>query len=290
MSKLLRLSLIACLTALVSVTPVKAQSLLWKISGNALEAPSYLFGTIHAICPDDMHISGTLEKALLSMQRLALEIDLDDPALPAIMAQESFMPNDTLLSDLLDRDRYRLLETYFQDSIGMELRPMSTYKPLFMVGIMINRFSGCTVQSYEYVFMNMTTNEGKDVIGIETPREQLAAFGNIPLKQQAEFVMDFIENPEEIRKELSNLLAVYKTGDIEKLYTLILNSTMEYGKYEEALLLERNRRWIPRIENIILEMPTFVAVGAGHLGGPEGVIALLRERGYAVQAVPLSAE
>ena len=97
-----------------------------------------------------------------------------------------------------------------------------------------------------------------------------------------------VTNPGEIRKELADLLVVYKAGDIEELYKLILNSTMEYGKYEEALLLERNRRWIPRIENIILEMPTFVAVGAGHLGGPEGVIALLRERGYTVQAVPLS--
>lgn len=278
-----------CLLIFAGFLPAEsfAQALLWEVRGNGLPAPSHLFGTIHAICPADMAVSDSLFDRVLGDERIALELDMDDPSVSATMAQEAFMPGDTTLQDLLDSLEFSRMSRFFTDSVGMRLEPMKYIKPLFFLGMMMKRLLGCEPTSYEQVFSSLAREKGRAILGIETPREQLDVFSSITLRQQAEMVLDMIDSQAVFRETMLQLQRLYLAGDLEELYTLASRTTIEYGRYSPAVLRERNHRWIPRLITFMTEAPTFIAVGAGHLGGPDGLIALLRARGYTVTAIPM---
>ena len=258
------------------------QSLLWKVSGNGLEQPSYLFGTIHAACAEDIHVPDSMLTLIESCDRLVLELDLADERLRASMGMIAFMPNDTMLTDLLSQEEYRRLSDWFKSDLDMSLDRMNNIRPLFFVGLIMQKAMNCRMTSYEEVFMNAMTAMNKEIDGIETPEEQLEAFSQISLKAQAGATLQMIDSLPALRTELEKIQRVYDSGDIEALYGVVQNSLVEYGRYDKQLLSDRNHRWIPRIREMMKNRPVFIAVGAGHLAGPDGVLALLKKEGYRV--------
>lgn len=265
--------------------PAHGQSLLWKIEGKDLGAPSYIYGTIHAICPDEMVITDGMIDAVGNSARVAMELNLDDPRLMVEMGHHSFMPRGTTINDLYSEEDFEFLDQWFRDSIGMSVTPMNNVRPLLLVGLLIGKVLECTPRSYEEMFMAMAREQEKEILGIETLEEQLAAFSVIPLEEQGAMVLHMIRNIDSTRSAYRQLADLYLRQDIEALYQLALDSGIEYGRYDSALLTSRNQKWIPRILEIAREKPTFFAVGAGHLAGEQGVLKLLREEGYTITAV-----
>ena len=268
----------------------QAQSLLWKVEGSDLPTPSYLFGTIHAICPDEVVITDAIEKAVDTSAQVALELDLDDQRLMVEMGRLAFLPGDSTLHDIFSEEDYARLNQWMKDSVGVSIDPMVNLRPLWLIGMLINQVIGCKSTSYEEIFMAKARRQGKDIIGIEQPEEQLAAFSTIPLEEQARMVLDIIDHMDSTRAEFRRLADAYTAHDLQKLRDLVLNSSIEYGRYSEELIEKRNRSWIPRILREARREATFFAVGAGHLPGDEGLISLLREEGYTVTPVPPHAE
>ncbi len=274
----------ALLTLLPSI-PSAAQALLWKIEGKDLTAPSYLYGTIHAICPEEMRFTEAMTDAIGNTAQVALELDLDDPRLIVEMGHHSFLPRDSTLNDLFSAEDFAFLESWFRDSVGMSLQPMNNMRPLFLFGLLIGKTLQCTPKSYEELFMAMARRQGKEVIGIETPQEQLAAFSVIPLKEQASMVIAMLRNMDSTRAAFRTLSQLYQKQDLDGLYRFMLDSDIEYGRYDSALLTKRNEAWIPRILEIAAVKPTFFAVGAGHFGGKKGILSLLKKQGYRISPV-----
>lgn len=268
----------------------QAQSLLWKVEGSDLPTPSYLFGTIHAICPDEVVITDAIEQAVDTSAQVALELDLDDQRLMVEMGRLAFLPGDSTLHDIFSEEDYARLNQWMKDSVGVSIDPMVNLRPLWLIGMLINQVIGCKSTSYEEIFMAKARRQGKDIIGIEQPEEQLAAFSTIPLEEQARMVLDIIDDMDSTRAEFRRLADAYTAHDLQKLRDLVLNSSIEYGRYSEELIEKRNRRWIQRILREARREATFFAVGAGHLPGDEGLISLLREEGYTVTPVPPHAE
>jgi len=274
----------ALLTLLPSI-PSTAQALLWKIEGKDLTAPSYLYGTIHAICPEEMRFTEAMTDAIGNTAQVALELDLDDPRLIVEMGHHSFLPRDSTLKDLFSAEDFAFLESWFRDSVGMSLQPMNNLRPLFLFGLLIGKTLQCTPKSYEELFMAMARQQGKEVIGIETPQEQLAAFSVIPLKEQASMVIAMLRNMDSTRTAFRTLSQLYQKQDLDGLYRFMLDSDIEYGRYDSALLTKRNEAWIPRILEIAAVKPTFFAVGAGYFGGKKGILSLLKKQGYRISPV-----
>ena len=98
------------------------------------------------------------------------------------------------------------------------------------------------------------------------------------------WIIDFLDNEEQGKEDWKEMLKLYKTQDVEALGKS-LNDYPEYKRYEDELLTKRNKRWIPQIEKLAKEKSVFVAVGAAHLGGKNGVIKLLKAAGYKVKPV-----
>ncbi len=267
-----------------------AQSLLWKIEGNDLPAPSHLFGTIHAICPDEVVINDAIESAVDTSAQVALELDLDDQRLIVELGRLAFLPGDSTLHDIFSEEEYARLNRWMKDSVGVSIDPMINLRPLWMIGMLVNKVIGCKSTSYEEMFIAMAQRQDKEVIGIEQPEEQLSAFSTIPLKEQGRMVLEIIDHMDSARAEFRRLADAYTAHDLMKLRELVLNSSIEYGRYSEELIGKRNRNWIPRILRAARQKSTFFAVGAGHLPGDDGLISLLRKEGYTVTPVSSNTE
>ena len=123
--------------------------------------------------------------------------------------------------------------------------------------------------------------------GLETIEEQMAVFDNIPYQEQMDDLLRTAKNGlEEDKAEFDKMQEVYKTKDLNKIMKFMAETENKmYGNNASVLLTDRNKNWIPKIEAIAKEKATFFGVGAAHLGGKEGVIMLLRKKGYKVEAV-----
>ena len=268
--------------------PAQAQednSLLWKISGKGLDKPSYLFGTIHLMCPQDIKITDAMQAAIANAEQMVLELDMDEPGIMQNMMASAMMQDGTTLKSLLNEEDYQLLEKFMMDSLGMPLQAMATMKPMLLSTVVMLPVLKCQPGSYEMSLVNAAKEKEMEVHGLETVADQIAIFDAIPLEDQSDYLVKSIREYEETAEETRNMIRFYQEENVSELYQMIHESMAEMEGGEDALLTNRNRKWIPAMEAMAVEKATFFAVGAGHLGGPEGVIALLKKAGYKVEAV-----
>jgi uncharacterized protein len=259
--------------------------LLWEISGKGLPQPSYLYGTIHVICPQDLVMNETIKAKLRSTRQLALETDMDDPNAMAVLMREAAMKDGSNLRSLLTAAEYAKVQSFFSQNPDLQL--IETWKPVMLIGMLSGKMEECKQPlSYEDIFMKMAQEQGKEIIGIETIEALMASFDKIPYKNQARMLIESLDRMEEERQWSKQLITLYKQQDLEGIHKLSKKGIPEMGKLGEALLAERNKNWIPVMEQQAKGKPTFFAVGAGHLGGSDGVIELLRQAGYTVKPVP----
>lgn len=143
------------------------------------------------------------------------------------------------------------------------------------------------IVSYEMELMKMAQEQEKPIDGLETAEFQMSLFDSIPYDVQAQMLMATIKSGDsgEEDNQLEQMVEMYKNQDIQGMQRMVKGDKGGISEYEELLLLRRNRNWIPVMEEMMAKNATFFAVGAGHLGGEEGVIALLRKAGYTVSPV-----
>lgn len=280
------LVLVFCVVSMVSWSQVPAEnSLLWEISGRGLAKPSYLFGTIHLICPTDFSLSDSLKSTLSRTRQVALEMDMDDPGMMAGMMKTMNMTAGNELKKLVTAQEYERLSRFYRDSVHVGLAMFERAKPFVLMGPLFNTLLDCQPQSYEMALIELAGKQKSEVIGIETLEEQMAIFDTIPYTDQMKMLLNLVDSLPAARREFKNLVELYKAQNINELYQMTMKSEFGMEGNEEVMLFSRNQKWIPRIRRIASAKPTFFAVGAAHLGGEKGVIALLRKEGFRVRAV-----
>ncbi|MDX1667613.1 MAG: TraB/GumN family protein, partial [Saprospiraceae bacterium] len=267
-------------------------ALLWKVSGNDLEEPSYLFGTIHMIGEKDFWLSDTLKASFATTDRVAFEIDMDEltdfsALMPLIM--DSFMSNDTTLADLLSQEEYDIVKNHFEQS-GLPFFMLDRIKPMFLSALgggdlFTTEGEATQLVSYEMELMNIARQQEKDIAGLETIEFQMSIIDSIPYGIQAKMLLESIQSIDSSEDQMEQLIEMYKDEDLEGLHSMVVSDEAGIGAYEEIFISRRNRNWIPAMEKMMREGSTFFAVGAGHLGGKNGVLALLEASGY--QLTPL---
>jgi uncharacterized protein YbaP (TraB family) len=275
------------LTAKAQQQPQEKSSLLWEISGKGLQSPSWLYGTIHAICPQDNHFSPATLNAVKQSKSLFLEVNIDDKDEIGRLQAAVLMPEPYSFKALLSADDYAKLSTWFQDTLNMQLAQLDKLKPVVIYSIMLQKFFAATCAtpaSTEAEFIKLARAQQLPVKGLETVMEQLAIFDSIPDTDEAAMMLVTITDTVRSREVYNRMIAAYKTGDIQSLYNQIIE-TEDVLRYKELLLDRRNRNWIGTISSEAAKASTFFAVGAGHLGGNMGVIELLRKQGYTVKPV-----
>lgn len=263
----------------------KTNTLLWEISGNGLQQPSYLFGTIHMICKEDFLISEIVKQKFNSSKQVYLEIDMDDPQLQVTMMQQMQLPDKETLKNKLGESDFKKLDSFLQKEMNMNLVMFDKFKPMMVMSILAQRLLPCAgMESYDMNFAKMATEQKKELLGLEKVEDQLGVFDAIPDSLEIRSIMNMVNDFESHKKEFSRMSSIYKTQDLDALYQLMAESPEMMGS-QELLLDRRNRNWIPVMESVMKNSSTFFAVGAGHLAGSQGVLELLRKQGYKVKGI-----
>lgn len=270
------------------------KSLLWKISGNGLTEPSYLFGTIHMIDAESFFWPDGTLAAFEDSENVAFEVDLDD--MFDIGAQmglitKAFMSDNQKLSDFYSDEEWKQVKGHF-DGMGIPMFFLEKLKPMFLTvfasgDVEMGEGFGAdsSIKSYEMELYDLSKDSSKDVDGLETIEYQMSVFDSIPYQAQADMLLETINTSSAEDDSFKAMVEMYTNQDINKMISS-MSEEEGIGGYEDVLLYQRNRNWIPVMSKKMNVAQTFFAVGAGHLGGKDGVIDLLKKEGYTLQ--PLS--
>lgn len=260
-------------------------SLLWKIEGKGLEAPSYLYGTIHAICQEDYFMKESVKEALDNTSKIVLELDMDEPDFMAKMQQNMLNEDMKNISSEFSEDDKALVNEFLSSNFGADLTQLGIVKPFGLVAMVVQKTIQCAeMASYEQEFIKIAAEKEVELIGLETVEFQMSLFDNEPMEDQIKMLVDGIKDIEEGQKEFKEMVRYYKAEDLDGMQELVASSP-QFAGFEDILLFNRNKDWIPKIESMVKEQPSFIAVGALHLPGENGVISLLKEAGYEVTAI-----
>lgn len=260
-------------------------SLLWKISGKGLKQPSYLFGTMHILC--DATLEPKVLKALDETKQLYLEIDMEDPTIQTRMMAGMMMKDGQKMSKLASAEDFKLVSDFLNDNLGMPATLLDGFKPALVSTLLAPKFMGCTPESIEQSLIAVSHEQDEKIFGLETIEKQLALFDAIPYEEQMKELVNMAkEGLDKQIEESKKLEAVYKSQNLAAIAELMNEEDNQlYGDHADIMLTERNQSWIPNIEAAAKITPTLFAVGAAHLVGENGVINLLRKKGYKVEAV-----
>lgn len=272
----------------VSPFPFKNSSLLWKIEGKNVPNGSYLFGTMHLIEKEYFVFPDKLKKIISKTDCLVMEmagLPSQTEALKYVILKEgSFF--DYFTTEQTDsilrwaKEELKMEEDVFRVS-------MSKMKPFVVVQLATQmNFMGKT-ESYEISFEKIAKDNKLEIQGLETLEQQMSFFDNLTNKEQAEMVMEGIRTSKESINSVRDMEKVYQRQNIDSLYLLIHNDAGIISKKETDFLDNRNTNWVPQIKKMIAAKKCFIAVGAGHLGGPNGIIRLLEKEGYTITPIEL---
>lgn len=261
-------------------------TLLWEVSGKQLSSPSYIFGTFHLMCASDIHFSAALQSAVKNTKEVYLEIDLDDPAtmFGAILLMN--MKQGKKLPDLFTPEEYKRVEAFFKDTLKSSLAMFQSMKPAFLEALLYPKMLPCKiVTGVEEKLMKLAKENKKEIQGLETMAFQAAVFDSIPYTDQAKELLKTIDSISSYRKYFDTMIMVYKNQQLKEIENMFSKSEFGMEENQDILLNNRNKNWVVQLKTIMKEKPVFVAVGAGHLVGEQGLIALLRKEGYTVRPI-----
>ena len=291
-----RISLI--LAVMVLALAGQAQ-LLWKVSGNGLGRPSYIFGT-HHMAPSSMidQIPG-MEQAIEGCDIVVGEIEKDSlmaPEVQARMAQAMVAPLDSTLDKLYTPDEYRIVEQVFNKyfgTMGVKLSQMTNLKPSAISTQLqamqsIKYFPNFNANDLIDVKVQERANEaGRPSAGLESIQEQIDLLFNGSLTDQAKGLLETCRQDEFFQSQSVALCDAYMAQDLDKLKSVMTEATQGGDSETEAdldaLIYNRNRMWAEKLKVMMPERACLVCVGAGHLPGEQGLLQLLRQAGYTVE-------
>ena len=282
--------LLLCIVNFALCISINAQ-LLYEISGGGLEKSSYLFGTHHMVPVETATKIDGVFRAFNDCSAVIGEFVDDNPEEMQRQILASSKMDESIFK-LLTSEEEELIDSALQAELGLTLANVQYMRPNVIAMIyemtvrervLKSKAGDMAMDSY---FQVAGSELGKMVYGLETVEDQLKILlRSIAVERQAEILVETIRNTNDIITENAKLDSLYVKGDLEGLYEMLIEAE-DMTEAEKFLLVdERNYDWLPKIEKHIKQEPCFIAVGALHLPGNDGLINLLRKAGYKVKAV-----
>jgi uncharacterized protein len=281
----------ALVVAALVLTPLQAapaRSFLWKVT--LRQGAVYLVGSVHVLKKDFYPLSTALETAYKDADLLVEEVDpaeMLDPNSQMAFLTRGMLPSASSLDKVLSPATYALLNTRLA-AAGIPVEPLTLMKP-WMVALMIEAVewqkAGFDAQlGLDMHFSDQAARDGKTVQGLETVEFQISRFDDMSMDQQDHLLAETLKDIDTEQANLTTLLDAWKAGDAPAVERLVLSDLKQEPQLYKRLLVERNQNWLPKLEALFARRGhAFVVVGAAHLVGPDGLIALLKAKGYTVE-------
>ncbi len=260
------------------------KGLLWQISKND-EAVAYVYGTIHVSDKEVTTLPAPVQDALNSAEQFAMEA-LPDTEQMMVLSSMMFFHDGQRLSEFVDTAIYdKTAEILARYSLGPQA--VAVMKP-WAAFLMMN-YPPDTGEPLDLVLLGMAMQNGAVVNGLESLEEQGQIFNDLALEDQARLLTDTVCHYDVVENDFSVLKSLYLERDLGGLYNHanrydMMNDPL-YERLMQRLINDRNSAMVERMQPIIDKGVTFVAIGAMHLTGEEGVLALLEKKGYQVSVI-----
>jgi uncharacterized protein len=275
--------------------------LLWKIEKSGI-APSYLFGTMHVTDPKVTRMPDAAQAAFDGAGTVVIEtIEILDPAIAqAVLVSRpelTMFTDGTTLTSLLDEEETKLIEAELSRR-DIPLALVSQMKPWMISGLvalpaceMARKARG--VEFLDIKIAKTARAQGKELLGLESIGEQMAAMADLPIEFHIRGLIETIKLADLMPDIMATMTDLYLKGEIAQIMPLILAAGPQgaeqdidgYAQFEERIVRMRNHVMAERAAPILDAGNAFIAVGALHLPGEEGVVALLQDAGYTVTQV-----
>jgi uncharacterized protein len=263
------------------------KSFLWRVQSD--KSNIYILGSVHFLKKESYPLNKTIEKAFDSTQKLVLEVDLksEDAGRVQTVTIEKGINRDRTLQQNVSPETYSLAEKRAQE-LGIDIRALSPLKPwlvaLTMTALQLQKLGFDPNYGVDRYLVERAVKSGKTIVGLETVAFQIGLIDQLPERDQESMLRQSLKEMDLLDRGLDQIVRAWSTGDVTTLEGLLLSGMQEYPAVHQTVIVDRNRRWLPRIEKMIeLGESTLIAVGAAHLVGKDGVIELLKARGYTVE-------
>ena len=276
------------LSQIVACAQEKYNSLFWEISGNGLTEHSYLYGTMHTQDDRAFQFKDGVMEAFNQAEIYAMELNMDSVDQEGLLSK-LIMDSVYSLKTLLTANEYKIVSDFFRDSLGQPLFMFEKMQPLFTSQMVALRdLEAQQTDALDIYFFKEAKKQKKQTIGLEKTIEQIDAFSAIPYEMQAKSLVDAVKDyGKEEDLDMDTMIKYYVEGNLDKLLEMTTKDEdhEEMSKiFNDIFLVKRNYNMADRVEPYIKKGSSFIAIGAAHLPGKEGVIELLRKKGYKVIA------
>jgi len=258
-------------------------SMLWKISGNGLKQDSYLFGTIHMLCPDDFVIKQKNLDAFNSSKKIIFEVDLSKPE--NAKSLQAFAVSDPNFIKAFSADEIKRMDSVLRAQ-QLSITLLDYASPVAVISLFSMKGFDCPdptkMKSYEVELAALANSQGKTIGELETPDFQFNLLKDLITPK---LFMESVFQLDRYPALTAKMVEAYKSENLEELTKLLEDSAWMTAEQKDKLLIDRNLNWSNLIPEIIKDQSSFIAIGAGHLAGNKGLISLLRDKGFTVEAV-----
>ena len=269
-------------------TPAGGRSFLWKVqSGTGV---LYLAGSVHALTPAAYPLNQAYQRAFDAAGVLVEEIDLAeaDPlsSAPALLAKGMYQDGRTFDRAVSRETAALVAEKLKNTPLALDLiQPMKPWMVMLMLEALGSQAAGLDPElGLDKHFYNLATDGRKPVIGLETAESEMDRFDKMPEAMQEQMLRSELTEMDTEKSSLRSLLTAWQTGDAPAIEKMLLASFSTNPTAYASLITERNRNWMPQLEACLKRSsPCFVVVGAAHVVGPQGLLAMLQARGYRIE-------
>lgn len=286
------------LTSCANTNNKQESGLLWKISDNNLEQPSYIFGTHHLVPLSFLDSIAGLEEAFEATEQAVGELDMNNMGeMQMQLMMASIMPDGESYQDLMNEEDRELLDETLKEYIGAGLDQFGQMKPAMLNTLlsvmMYKKFypsdeEGLSMDEY---FHKEAKDRHHTTLGLESVQDQIdVLFDAQSIEKQAESLLCTIKNIDYGKKQMDKLMTAYHAQDLTAMAKLFEeddpdNPCPSTQEEKDELNKERNIKWMKQLPDMMNDKPSFIAVGCLHLVGEDGLINQLRKEGYTVEAV-----
>lgn len=274
-------------------------SLLWKISGNGLSSPSYLFGTHHLVPVSFLDSIPQWKSAFSETKQVVGEIDFNNQMeMQMKIMASSLLPEGVSYDSLMGKEDYKLLDSVLTDLTGIGMEQFDQMKPAMvntlLSAVLYKKFYpsiGDGEDALDQFFQEEADNYYRPVVGLETADEQIALlFDSQPLKRQAELLLCTVKHPNYVKRRMDEMQTAYYAQNLNAMAELLDVTPADAPcpdtpAEKDTMNKNRNEKWMEKLPAIMASKPSFIVVGCLHLVGKNGLIRLLRKQGYVVEAV-----
>jgi uncharacterized protein len=283
---------------------ILAVSLAWLSIGHAIDAQEktflwrvskynqsiYLLGSIHYLRRENFPLHKSIIDAFDASKRLVFEIDLNrvspDVAQRVTLEKAVYRDGQTLEQNVSE-ETYQLAEQR-ASKLGIDMRVLAPMKPWFvaltLVAIKFQQIGLDPNLGVDHYLAARAKSSGKSTSGLETLEFQIGLLDQLSKRDQESLLRETVVELDLLDANINQIVQAWLKGDAQSLESLLLAGMKQYPEVHEKIIVERNRRWVPQIEKILAQgSGAMVVVGAAHLVGKDGVIEMLKARGYTLE-------